>query len=287
MRYAGGGTTIAQQVVTDVTGLPFEQLMHDLVLAPLGMEHSTYAQPLADRAEHAATAHPAKYQATPGGWHTYPEQAAAGLWTTPSDLGRVGLGVLAALRGERPDWLSAASIRMMLTKQGGSECGIGFFIAGEGDTLRFGHSGGNEGFLSELQVYAQSGSGAAVMINSNDGWPLIGEIMRSIAEVYGWTGFTPPAPVAVVVPDAALDRWVGTYQGEHGFAALVRRSGADLVLEVGAQPPLTLHPSSETSFFLREVNGSVSFTSDAAGGVANLILEQGGQKITATTLLAR
>src|SRR6266446_10698071 len=44
-RYSGGGTTIAQLAVTDVVGLPFPDLMRELVLAPLGMENSGFEQP--------------------------------------------------------------------------------------------------------------------------------------------------------------------------------------------------------------------------------------------------
>ena len=45
-RYSGGGVTIEQLVLTDVTGRPFPELMRDLVLRPAGMTHSTYEQPL-------------------------------------------------------------------------------------------------------------------------------------------------------------------------------------------------------------------------------------------------
>lgn len=41
-RYSGGGYEVMQQLVIDVTGRPFPQLARELVLAPLGMSHSTY-----------------------------------------------------------------------------------------------------------------------------------------------------------------------------------------------------------------------------------------------------
>ncbi|WP_281388914.1 serine hydrolase domain-containing protein [Kribbella qitaiheensis] len=86
-RYSGGGTVVVQQLLEDVTGRPFRQLLQELVLAPLGMADSDYAQPLPeDRHSQAAVAHNGVGQPIEGRWHSYPELAAAGLWTTPSDL---------------------------------------------------------------------------------------------------------------------------------------------------------------------------------------------------------
>src|SRR5688500_12367122 len=89
-RYSGGGTTVMQLLMTDVTGEPFPSLMRRLVLDPAGMTASTYEQPLpAPRAAQAATGYRSAATAVTGRYHTYPEMAAAGLWTTPTDLARL------------------------------------------------------------------------------------------------------------------------------------------------------------------------------------------------------
>src|SRR5215212_5602959 len=91
-RYSGGGIMVAQQLVTDVLGKPFPQIMQALVLDPLGLKHSTFEQRLSPaRAAVAATAHPFKGRPVPGRWHVYTELAAGGMWTTASDLARIGL----------------------------------------------------------------------------------------------------------------------------------------------------------------------------------------------------
>src|SRR5690606_17154585 len=83
-RYSGGGISIAQLVVEDETQKPFAQAARELVLQPFGMGNSTYVQPLpAALRDKAATGHRASGEPVAGNWHTYPEQAAAGLWTTP------------------------------------------------------------------------------------------------------------------------------------------------------------------------------------------------------------
>jgi CubicO group peptidase (beta-lactamase class C family) len=192
-RYSGGGTTVAQQLVVDTLGKPFPQIARELVLDPLGMAHSTYEQPLPpDRAALAATAHPEKARPLPGRWHVYPEMAAAGLWTTPSDLARAGIELQRALHGDPPRLLRRETIAAMLTPQIGEDMGIGFFLEGRGDNTRFGHLGSDEGFVAQAAFYKDRGLGAVVMLNSNEGQPLLGEILRAIAREYGWPGYFPP-----------------------------------------------------------------------------------------------
>jgi CubicO group peptidase (beta-lactamase class C family) len=91
-RYSGGGTTVVQQILMDLLGKPFPQIVRELVFEPVGMVHSTYEQPLPERYwPLAATGHPHNARPLEGRWHTYPEMAAAGLWTTACDLARFAL----------------------------------------------------------------------------------------------------------------------------------------------------------------------------------------------------
>jgi CubicO group peptidase (beta-lactamase class C family) len=100
-KYSGGGFTIMQQAVIDVTHEPFPKLLHDTVLAPIGMTRSTYQQPLpASLRDNAATPYRSDGKPVDGGAHTYPEMAAAGLWTTPTDIAKYALEVERSLRGK-------------------------------------------------------------------------------------------------------------------------------------------------------------------------------------------
>lgn len=99
-RYSGGGTTIMQLAMTDVSGQDFPALTDELVLKPAGMARSSYVNPLPEtNRTNAATAHRRDGGVVPGHSHTYPEMAAAGLWTTPSDLARLALSVVASAKG--------------------------------------------------------------------------------------------------------------------------------------------------------------------------------------------
>ncbi len=281
-RYSGGGTTVAQQLVVDVLGKPFPQIARELVLDPLGMEHSTYEQPLPpERSAAAATAHPWKSRPLPGRWHIYPEMAAAGLWTTASDLARAGLELQRALRGDPPRLLRRETVAEMLKPQIGEDMGIGFFFGGKGDDVRFGHGGWDEGFVADATFYKNHGLGAVVMLNSNEGEPLLGEIQRAIAREYGWPGYFPPESTPSKVAAAALDVLVGEYATEADRLFTVTRQEEKLFLAVTGQPPIELSPESETSFRPSGLNGKVSFEKDSEGRVSRLILEQDGRPTVA------
>ena len=88
--YSGGGYEIAEALMQDVTGKPFPKVMQDLVLCPIGMTASSFAQPLdAVLAAKAASGHFSDGKELPGQWHAFPEHAAAGLWSTPTDLAKL------------------------------------------------------------------------------------------------------------------------------------------------------------------------------------------------------
>ncbi len=104
---SGGGYTVMQKLMLDVTGETFPQYIQKAVLTPLGIAKSTYEQPLpADWAKETASGYYSNDSAVKGRWHVYPEMAAAGLWTTPSDLARFAIGVQQAVAGKASSVIS-------------------------------------------------------------------------------------------------------------------------------------------------------------------------------------
>ena len=179
-RYSGGGITIVQQVMTDLLKQPFPTLMRELVLDPLGMTASTFEQPLhPSRWPEAATGHHEDGTPVPGGWHVYPEMAAAGLWTTSSDLARVIIEVQRAWAGLDTAILSQRTAREMLSPQSGGPVGIGFWVE-EGHSVRFFHGGDNDGFKCLLTGGVDAGTGMVIMTNGQRGDGLIDEVRSRI-----------------------------------------------------------------------------------------------------------
>jgi CubicO group peptidase (beta-lactamase class C family) len=189
LRYSGGGYTVMQQMIIDVTGKPFPRFMQEGVLTPLGMADSTYAQPLPKhKAADTATGYYGNGEAVKGRWHVYPEMAAAGLWTTASDLARFAIGIQHSLAGESNPVISQSMTRQMLTDQGESD-GLGVFLQGTGETLRFTHNGRDEGFDAVMVAYASRGQGAVILINTNDDSGALARVLDAIAHEYHWPDF--------------------------------------------------------------------------------------------------
>jgi CubicO group peptidase (beta-lactamase class C family) len=183
--YSSGGYTIVQQLLVDVTNTSFPSLLEETVLRPFGMTHSYFLQPLPSiLSRAAATPYLATGAPVPGGPHSYPELAAAGLWTTPTDLAHFVLTLLDAWAGRATPVLSQSTTNQMLTP-GLGDYGLGLIVKGSAPLRRFSHGGVNKGFVSSLVAY-ENGDGAVVMTNGDSGGELIKEIMGSIAAEYHW-----------------------------------------------------------------------------------------------------
>ncbi len=264
-RYSGGGFTVVQQLLIDVTGQPFPEILKGAVIGPIGMSRSTYQQPLPDPLRaNAARAYRSDGKQIEGLWHTYPEMAAAGLWTTPSDLARFAIEVRKEARGESDRVVDQKLARQMLTRQK-DDYGLGLGLSGEGDRLHLGHGGANEGYRCDFQMYLNSGDGAAIMTNSDNGSSLSAEVFRSIAAAYGWPDFKPVVKKVTRLDTATLKKYTGEYQlGE--MKILVSVEGGKLWVTPPQGSKAELLPESATRFFIGDMNlPEVTFSIDAAG----------------------
>lgn len=284
-RYSGGGFTVMQQMMADVAGKPFPDLMQELVLGKIGMRHSTYHQPLPKAwEEFGATGHRSDGQAIKGRRHTYPEMAAAGLWTTPSDLARFAIELQQSLQGKSNKVLTQEMTRQMLTKQIG-EFGLGIQLGGKEKVVSFSHGGSNEGFRCMLFAYLESGQGAVVMTNGDRGDNLVSEILRGIAREYGWPDFRPTEKTIAKVDPAIYPGYAGKYEAGQVIVTVSVENGR-LYLQAPPLGPqrLELFPLSETRFFMVEDTIEFSFVKNEQGAVTSMQVHAGPQPLTAKKL---
>lgn len=277
-RYSGGGFTIAQLLATDVSGESFPALMRRLVLTPSQMTHSTYENPPPNAYDRfAASGHERPDTPVPGRYHVYPEMAAAGLWTTASDLARWGIAVSRAWLGERDGPLSPAMARQMLARQvtlaapyaspTGSFWGLGVAVAGAGDSLRFSHGGRDEGFVAQFEMWPAKGRGIVILTNGVNGG-LMAEIARAFDAEYG-TRLAPPRVEkrAAPMPADSLGAYVGRYfltASPDSVFIDIRREGNTLYgrnTQTKLERPLV--PQGLDSFFDREVGSEWLFERSA------------------------
>ncbi len=210
-RYSGGGYTVMEQLVEDVSGMPFDVYLEKKILKPLGMKNSTYAQPLSKKwHKNASAAYNGNGKLYKGLWHNYPEQAAAGLWTTPTDLAKYAIEIQKAFAGKSNKILSTKIVKKMLTKDKNG-WGLGPSLGGEGKNLTFGHGGKNAGFTNNMRAFAYKGDALIVMTNADRGGALNSETQRGISSLYKWNLYGSRVIDNVKLTQKEIDAIVGTY----------------------------------------------------------------------------
>jgi CubicO group peptidase (beta-lactamase class C family) len=270
-RYSGGGYTVLQQLMIDATQKPFPAIMAGMVLEPIGMTDSTYEQPLPSRLRGVATSgHLASGQVVAGKYHTYPELAAAGLWTTPGDLARFAMEVQRAVKGESK-LLTPSMTREMLKVQKGSY-GLGLSLSGSGPDARFLHGGSNEGFQCGLAAFVEKGQGTSVMTNGDRGGRLAQEILRAIAREYGWPGYEPREKAIAQVDPRVFGALEGRYEIGPGHVVTASRIANRLFL-LDRDQRVELFPESETRFFELVEENTVEFVKGPDGSVSHMLID--------------
>jgi tetratricopeptide (TPR) repeat protein len=110
--------------------------------------------------------------------------AAAGLWTTPTDLSKFAIEIALSKNGKSNHVLSQEMTRQMLTPLLRA-AGLGFFIDHDNPGV-FSHNGADEGFQALLIMNAESGKGVAIMANSDSGIAVGDFLLRRVAKEYSW-----------------------------------------------------------------------------------------------------
>ncbi|MCP4323097.1 MAG: beta-lactamase family protein [Alteromonadales bacterium] len=286
-RYSGGGTTIAQQVIVDLLGKSFPTIMRELVLEPLGMNDSSFEQPPSAWTERGATAHPWNGKPLEDKYHIYPEMAAAGLWTTATDLAIAGVELFKILNGDTSGILSRETVESMLCPQlmgqnideGSEYSGLGFFCSGKGDHFQFKHTGWDEGFVAEFRMYRNLGKGVVIMLNSNQGYPLMEEVVRSIGLEYDWPEST-PSKNSILILDPSIE-YTGKFETESGVFFSITGQDNSLMLKLVDQEALPITPISILEFQSEVTNTNISFQTNENKIVKSIIVSQAGQQFKA------
>ena len=272
-RYSGGGYTVLQQLMIDVLEKPFPDIMKETVLTPAGMTQSAYEQPLPEaRLARSAVGYKSTGAPVEGCRHVYPELAAAGLWTTPTDLCRFAIEIMNAARGRSDRIISQNMAKAMLAVEK-APSGLGFFLQGEGADFRFGHSGGNEGFICDLVAFPARGTGVAVMTNADGGGALCTELLRSIAAEYGLPGYSSAEKAIILLGPEIIARYAGKYEVDFSgqkMPAVVSRKGDHLVVNAMGSDA-ELYPESETSFFAMDLSIALVFLKDAQDTITGFV----------------
>ncbi len=274
-QYSGGGTTISQLILQSKTKQPYDEWMRTNILLPLGMENSHYAQPpSAAQMPMVATGYREDGSEVDGKFHVYPEQAAAGLWTTPTDICKYIIETQLAYDGKSAKLLNQQMTQLRLTPYHNDDAALGVFIENRDGVKYFQHGAGNEGFRGFYYGSLEGGNGVAVFVNSDNGDIMV-ELMNSVASVYNWKGFyTPLVKAEVEVSDAYLQRCRGVYLIEDQFVNIVKKTDGYYLSQDGASK---MHFSSPDDFFNLESPTEKHLLHDASGNVTGFTRKAKGR----------
>ena len=255
-RYSGGGYIVIQQLIEDITGKQFEKLVDSIVFAPLGMTHSTYAYyPDEASKPNFAIAHQGNGNSYKKfNYRVYPEKAAAGFWTTASDLAKLIIAIQKNSAG-LSNLIAKSLIKEMLTPQILS-MGLGVHLKGDSSVTGFWHAGNNEGYTGILMATTETGQGAVVLTNSNSGEWLAMEILRTVAKNYKWPITLSFAPLPI--PD--MTEYFGTYVSEDLKSLEISAEKNQLYFrKAGSRKKFSIYQTKEDNFRIAEKPDNLLF----------------------------
>ncbi|MBK6542751.1 MAG: beta-lactamase family protein [Flavobacteriales bacterium] len=269
-RYSGGGYCIMQQLMMDAKGAAFPDIMDELVLRPLGMTRSTYEQPLTGgRLKMAATGYVPDGSMTKGKRHTYPEMAAAGLWTTAEDLAKYVIDLQRTYKGEKGAVLSKASAAMMLNEYKGPDAGVGVFLRTFQGEPYFEHGGWDEGFCAQFMAHRDKGYGVVVLINANQP-DFYWELIRSVARAYNWEGYI-PTYTKLESDIASLQKVSGRYRTGSDAFVTVSHKGTRLFKQTMEDEAVEIFRISDSTFISREDARPIQFKQAVGDSAARML----------------
>ncbi|HTA62611.1 MAG TPA: serine hydrolase domain-containing protein [Bacteroidia bacterium] len=282
-QYSGGGTTITQLILKDVTKQPYDTWMYENVLKPIGMLNSSFSQPQPNQKHELMATGYSRNGAVKGKYHIYPEQAAAGLWTTPSDLCKFIIETQLSLKGKSNKVLTQAQTQLQLKPYIDSAVGLGVFIDNRNGTKYFSHGASNEGFSGFYTGSFEDGNGIALVCNASDGSPLMDEFIKSVAQVYNWKGFNNNPGVLkkeVNLNQNQADKFLGYYKAGTFVNEIYKKNNH--YYSQALANPWQIYFTSDSSFINLESTSEKTILFNKAGNVIGYKRVVEGKEIDTT-----
>ena len=262
-RYSGGGYTVLQQMLVDIEGKDYGSIMEEKVLSPLGMKNSTFAQPLPEsKRQFAATAYTMDGKKVVGRYHVYPEQAAAGLWSTAEDYARFVIDIQRTLNGKSSLVISKKMAEEFTSPYIEPIVGLGVFLEDYNGSSYFCHGGWNEGFSSYFVGSKTSGDGVVILTNTNQP-EFISELVRAVALTYQWPNYLAPVNKILPLRNQDLQVYGGRYRvDKYGFIKVYKENGKLMSVQ-NLDKPVELVKVAADTFAMRDRNVMVVFPKDS------------------------
>jgi CubicO group peptidase (beta-lactamase class C family) len=273
-QYSESGYVYVEEALTRLAGRDFPGLADDRIFGPLGLGSSTLRQTLSgEMRARTASGHLREGQPVMGLWHAYPESAAKGLWTTPSDFALFLCDLLASATGGPGRLLSPAGARLMLSAQV-ENYGFGFLAEGGGDDVVFSLRAKTRGYACAMVLYPGKGQGAVIMTNSDNGALVIQEVLCALSEAYRWPHFKPEEKAVLRLDPETYAAYEGRYEVNPSYSLDVSREDYYLVIRPTGQAATKFYAEGQTLFYSIDPYIRIQFFSDTQGRTDSLVLWQ-------------
>lgn len=216
MSYSNPGFGIAGYLIEKVSGTPYDQYIHDHVLAPLGIATGDFRFTAANKAL-LATGYSDPQHST--GWPFIYLRPAGDMKASPGELAKLVQFFLRRGRSAdntqivRPESIARMeTVETTLAAKHGLRLGYGLANYSEvgGGVVTHGHDGGIDGFISTYRYMPEQNWGYVVLLNSTQSYKALLDL-NSLAIDFLSKDFPKPQQPAVAVSAAELQNVAGFY----------------------------------------------------------------------------
>jgi CubicO group peptidase (beta-lactamase class C family) len=259
------------------SGMSYEALVKMRILDPLGMKNSGLSLTPAMSSQ-LAVGHNKQLQPV-GYWDAAAMSGAVGLKSSAQDL----LTFLEAELGYRPSPLAGSMAAMLNlrrpTRYAGLELALGWHILTTSKTQIIWHNGGTGGFRAFVGFSPRTKVGIVVLSNTESANGIDDIGLRLFSS-------TPPdlyflrEHTEIKVDPRLFANYVGQYQLADGMLLAVTQNGDHLQAQLGQQK-FQLSAESNKDFFVKNIEGQLTFVTDREGVAYMAVLHQAGTDLPA------
>lgn len=277
VRFSDFNYVLLEKYLEDKTGRKIGELAREEIFTPLGLKNTFFGLPVS---EEIASGHLREGPEVEGSFYKYPEQAARGLWSTPSDYLKFVIDLMDSARTGKKGILAAELARQMLSPQA-RQVGYGFRLEGEHEKFKIYMKGKTYGYRSAVLIYPALGQGVVVMTNSENGGVLIDEILRGLSAIYDWPDFKPEEKTLFRLDPSIYQQYCGRYQVNDNYFLDISYEDYYLIVHPTGQSPTKFYVETQTIFFSFDPFIRIKFNLDEKNQVTGLILWQEDYEVRA------
>jgi serine-type D-Ala-D-Ala carboxypeptidase/endopeptidase len=277
-QYSNLGFGLLGHALSRAAHTPYERLVRERILRPLGME-GTAIELRGELAGRMAKGHNKRGFVVP--YWDLPTLAGAGAFR--SDLEDMLRFLAANLRAPRTDLERSMRVAQrqqrtvsdtLFNRLGQDAIGLGWQIRSLGNARIVWKDGGTAGFQTFIGFDPDRGVGAVVLSNTaievdDIGFHLIDPSVPLERPA--------PMPLRVEVPRSVLGDYVGEYVLGPNDSIVVSLEGGVLSARATGEEPFGLFAESVSQFYMKRYDTRVTFVRDGAGTVTGLISHAGGR----------